>query len=67
MAKEAKDAAVVKIMAVIKKQTRTDKGVQIILTDCVFEDNAQKLVTDTMVGCATDVIVTITPQQLELI
>jgi hypothetical protein len=67
MAKEAKDAVVVKIMAVIKKQTRTDKGVQIILTDCVFEENAQKLDTDKMVGQQTDVIVTITPQQLELL
>ena len=64
MAKETKE---VKIMAVIKKQTRTGKGVEIILTDCTFAENEQKLVTDKMVGLQTNVIVTITPQQLELL
>ena len=63
----AKDAKEVKIMAVIKKQTRTGKCVEIILTDCVFGENEQKLVTDSMVGMQTNVIVTITPQQLELL
>jgi hypothetical protein len=62
----AKDAKVVTLMAVIKKQTRTDKGIQIILTDCTFAENEQKLVTDKMVGMQTNVIVTITPQQLEM-
>ncbi len=61
------DAKTVRIIAVIKKQVRTDKGVEIVLTDCTFEQNEQKLVTDKMIGGKTDVVVTITPQQLEML
>ena len=57
----------VSMIANIKKQTRTDKGFQIVLAGCLFEKNEQKLVTDIWIGQQADVIVTIKPQQLEML
>lgn len=64
MAKDENKA--IKIKAVIKKETRTDKGVEILIKDCLFIDNAQKVTTDEMIGEQTKIIVTIEREQLEM-